>query len=123
MKRRVVITGLGIVSSLGLTVEEYWDGLLAGRSGISRIEKFDASAHRTQIGGEIKNWDFAPHMDRKYAKRNDLSTQYAIVAAQQAVVDAGLLPASGIPFGERPEGAIKIDPGLVDLDRTTVEQA
>jgi 3-oxoacyl-[acyl-carrier-protein] synthase II len=85
-----VVTGLGVVSPLGLTVEETWAGLLAGRSGAARICRFDPSDLEVQFGCEVKGFDPLPYVDRKEAKRFDLFLQYAVAAATQAMQDAGL---------------------------------
>jgi len=89
-RRRVVVTGLGVVSPLGLSVEDTWAGLVAGRSGAARIRRFDPSDLEVQFGCEVKDFDPAPYVDRKEAKRYDLFLQYAIAAATQAMQDAGL---------------------------------
>src|SRR5690606_24466815 len=86
-KRRVVITGLGWVTSLGTSVEQVFKDLLAGKSGITRITKFDTSQHSTKIGGEVVNWT-APNIDRREAKRLDRFAQFALNAAIDAVKDA-----------------------------------
>jgi len=86
----VVVTGLGVVSPLGLSVEDTWAGLVAGRSGAARIRRFDPSDLEVQFGCEVKDFDPAPYVDRKEAKRYDLFLQYAIAAATQAMQDAGL---------------------------------
>ena len=88
--RNVVITGLGAITPLGNTVEEFWDGLIHGRSGISRVTRFDPSRLDTQIGGEIKDFDPELYMDRREIRRNDLYVRYALAAAHQAMHDAGL---------------------------------
>ena len=80
-KRRVVITGLGIVSSLGLGHEELWDALLKSKSGISHIKGFDASKHDTNFAAEITNFKPDKWLDRKEAKRIDLFAQYGIASA------------------------------------------
>jgi len=97
--RRVVVTGLGVVSPLGLNLEETWAGLLAGRSGAARIQRFDPSELDVRFGCEVKGFDPAPYIDRKEAKRYDLFLQYAIAAATQAMADAGL--GSQVPEPER----------------------
>jgi 3-oxoacyl-[acyl-carrier-protein] synthase II len=97
--RRVVVTGLGVVSPLGLNVEETWAGLLAGRSGAARIQRFDPSDLDVRFGCEVKGFDPAPYIDRKEAKRYDLFLQYAIAAATQAMADAGL--GTQVPEPER----------------------
>src|SRR5438874_437897 len=88
--RRVVVTGLGAVTPLGLDVATTWDGLVHGRSGIGRITRFDPSPYETQIAGEIKGFDPAKYMDRKEIRRTDRFTQYAVAAAAQALEDASL---------------------------------
>jgi 3-oxoacyl-[acyl-carrier-protein] synthase II len=88
-RRRVVVTGLGVVSPLGLNLEETWTGLVAGRSGAAPIQRFDPSDLDVRFGCEVKNFDPAPYIDRKEAKRFDLFLQYAIAAATQAMADAG----------------------------------
>lgn len=89
-KRRVVITGLGTVNPLGLNVQDTWDALCAGRSGITEITAFDVSAYATRIGGEVKNFDVTGVMTEKEARKIDLFMQYALVAAEQAIQDAAL---------------------------------
>lgn len=93
-RRRVVVTGLGCVSPVGNTVDEAWSNLLAGRSGIDRITRFDPSAFSCQIAGEVKNLDLEAYISAKEARAMDTFIHYGIAAAHQAVVDAGL------PVGE-----------------------
>ncbi len=88
MGRRVVVTGLGLVTPLGKTVEESWDALVAGRSGAARIQRFDPSNLDVRFACEVKHFDPLDFMDRKEAKRCDLYAQYGIAAAEQAVRDA-----------------------------------
>ncbi|HPF60779.1 MAG: beta-ketoacyl-ACP synthase II [Gemmatimonadetes bacterium] len=90
MRRRVVITGLGLVTPLGLTVDETWTNLLAGTSGAAPITKFDASRHQVRFACEVKGFDPLPYIDRKEARRFDLFAQYAIASAHQAVTQSGL---------------------------------
>ena len=90
MRRRVVVTGLGLVTPLGRTVSETWEGLKAGKSGAAPIKRFDPSALDVRFGCEVKGFDPLESMDRKEAKRCDLYCQYGIAAAHQAVQDAGL---------------------------------
>jgi len=87
---RVVITGLGLVSPLGLGVESNWNALLEGKSGIVRITKFDTSEFSSQIAGEVKDFDPLDFMDKKEARKMDPFIQYAIAAAEQAVDDSGI---------------------------------
>jgi 3-oxoacyl-[acyl-carrier-protein] synthase II len=88
--RRVVVTGLGTIASIGHDVKTFWASLLAGRSGIDRIQLFDPSGFASQIGAEVRDWDPAQHMDPKEARRNDRYTHFGYVAARQAVKDAAL---------------------------------
>ena len=89
-KRRVVITGLGIVSPVGNDVESAWAAILAGRSGIAIVERFDTVNFPTHFGGEIKTLDLAPYMTPKDARRMDAFMQYGVVAGIQAMRDSGL---------------------------------
>ncbi len=88
--RSVVITGLGVVTSIGHTVETFWAGLLAGTPGVRRVSLFDPSNFASQVGAEVRDWDAAQHMDPKEARRNDRYTHFGFVAAKQAYADAGL---------------------------------
>ena len=90
MKRRVVVTGVGLVSSLGVGTEENWKALCAGCSGIGSITRFDASQFSTRIAGEVKNFDPLQFIAKKDVKKMDFFIQYAIAAAEFAVRDAGL---------------------------------
>ena len=97
-RRRVVVTGLGCVSPVGNTVGEAWANLLAGTSGISQISKFDASAFSCRIAGEVRNLELDRYISPKDARAMDTFIHYGIVAAVQAVEDAGL--ATGDALGE-----------------------
>ncbi|MFH1087129.1 MAG: beta-ketoacyl-ACP synthase II [Chloroflexota bacterium] len=88
--RRVVVTGMGVISPLGLTPEDMWTNLVAGKSGVGRITSFDASTHTTRIAAEVKGFDILDYIDRKRAKNADLFTQFAIAAALRAVENARL---------------------------------
>ena len=88
--KRVVITGLGAVSPLGHNVKDTFDGLLAGRSGVVGISKFDATEFACRIAGEVRDLDISPFLSRKEAKKVDTFIQYAIVAAAEAMDDCGL---------------------------------
>lgn len=88
--RRVVVTGLGVVTSIGHTVDAFWASLLAGTCGVKRITLFDPQEFASQIGAEVRDWDPADHMDPKEARRNDRYTHFGFVAAKQAVADSGL---------------------------------
>jgi 3-oxoacyl-[acyl-carrier-protein] synthase II len=89
-RRRVVVTGIGLVSSLGIGTDANWRALLAGRSGISTITKFDATQFATRIAGEVKEFDPLAFIEKKDVKKMDVFIQYAIAAAQFAVDDARL---------------------------------
>ena len=88
--KRVVITGTGAISSVGNSVPEFWDAVVAGKCGIGPITRFDASEYRTRIAGEVKNFDVSKYMPFKEAKRLDLFCQYAIAATAEALENAGL---------------------------------
>ncbi|MCB1615193.1 MAG: beta-ketoacyl-ACP synthase II [Pseudomonadales bacterium] len=89
-KRRVVVTGMGMVSPLANTVADTWEGILAGKSGISAIEAFDTSAFSTRFAGNIRNLDVEAYMPLKEARKMDEFIQYGLVAAYQAFEDSGL---------------------------------
>jgi len=88
--RRVVITGIGALTPLGLTADETWDALLAGRSGIETVTKFDTSELNTRFAGELKGFEAKNYMDRKEARRLDPYIHYALVATEQALTDSGI---------------------------------
>ena len=88
--KRVVITGLGALTPIGLSVESYWDALLKGVSGAGPITRFDATNFKTKFACELKGFDVLDYMPRKEAQRMDPCAQYASVAAMEAIRDAGL---------------------------------
>ncbi|GHC39551.1 3-oxoacyl-[acyl-carrier-protein] synthase 2 [Alcaligenes pakistanensis] len=90
MKRRVVITGLGIISPVGNDIPTAWDNIVNGRSGIGRITRFDPSALTAQIAGEVKGFELAPYISVKEAKQMDTFIHYGVVAGMQAWQDCGL---------------------------------
>ena len=98
MERRVVVTGIGCVSPLGIGVDETWKGIVEGRSGITRITKFDASNLPSQIAGEVKNFKPQDFMPEKLVSRVDTFIQYAIASARMALEDANLVD---VELGER----------------------
>lgn len=102
MKHRVVVTGLGVVSPLGHSVDELWANLLAGKSGVGPVTRFDTADYTTKIAAEVKDFDPSPYFDKKEIRRLDLNQQYAIAASARAVEDA------------------KLDLGAVDPDRAGV---
>ncbi len=89
-RRRVVVTGLGVVSPVGNDVAAAWSNLVAGRSGISRITRFDASTFRTQIAGEVKGFDIGAYIPAKEARRMDTFIHFGLAASIQAIKDSGL---------------------------------
>ncbi|MEA2465776.1 MAG: 3-oxoacyl-[acyl-carrier-protein] synthase [Acidobacteriota bacterium] len=89
-KRRVVVTGLGMISPVGVGKEANWQGLLAGRSGIGRISKFDASDYPAQIAGEVQGFNPGDFIEKKEVKKSDTFIHFAIAAAQMAYEDSGL---------------------------------
>lgn len=88
--RRVVVTGLGIVSPVGNTVQEAWDGIVAGKSGIGPITRFDATAFKSRIAGEVKGFDVSAYLPPKEARRMDVFIHYGMAAGIQAIRDSGL---------------------------------
>src|SRR5476651_1177135 len=90
VERRVVVTGVGIVSPIGIGIEEAWGAALAGKSGIGPITRFDAKDLPCRIAGEVKGFDALKYMDRKEERRNDLFIQFGLAAAHLALEDAGL---------------------------------
>jgi 3-oxoacyl-[acyl-carrier-protein] synthase II len=89
-KRRVVVTGVGLVSAVGIGTEETWEGLVAGRSGIGSITRFDASEFSVRIAGEVKGFDPLRFVEKKDVKKMDVFIQYALAAASFAMEDSGL---------------------------------
>ena len=89
-RRRVVVTGLGIISPVGNTVSETWENILAGKSGIGPITRFDASAFKSRIAGEVKGFDVAAYLSPKEARRMDVFIHYGMAAGIQAFRDSGL---------------------------------
>ncbi|MFR8570148.1 MAG: beta-ketoacyl-ACP synthase II [Longicatena caecimuris] len=90
MKRRVVITGMGVVSPIGNNVEEVWDALQEGRCGIGKVTHFDTSEFRAKLAGEVKDLDMEQYFTKRELKFNDRFTQFARIAAKQAYADSGL---------------------------------
>jgi len=90
MKRRVVVTGLGAVTPIGLNVTDFWKNLIEGKSGVDYITNFDASLFPTKFAAELKGFNALDYMDRKTAQRVDIFTQYAIAASDEAIRDSGL---------------------------------
>ena len=95
--KRVVVTGLGAITPIGKTVPEYWEGLTKGESGCDTIRQFDVSKFKTRFACEVKNFDATNYLDRKEARKLDRYCQFALVASDEAVKDAGLTPENANP--------------------------
>src|SRR5437870_1378123 len=90
MDRRVVVTGMGIISPIGVGKEAFWQSLIEGKSGIDRITHFDASPYPCQIAGEVKDLHYQDLLEPKQLRRMARTTQFAVAAAKLALADAGL---------------------------------
>jgi 3-oxoacyl-[acyl-carrier-protein] synthase II len=110
-RRRVVVTGVGLVSPLGVGTAQNWEALLAGRSGIGPITRFDATEYPSRIAGEVKGFDPLDYLDKKEVKKSDTFIHYALAAAQFAVDDAGLT----IPESEAERVGVIIGSGIGGL--------
>lgn len=114
-RRRVVVTGMGMVTPLGNTVAATWEGLLAGRSGIAAIADWDATNFPTRFAGQVKNFDIAGFLNPKEARRSDIFIQYGLVAALQAFRQSGLVvteenaPRIGVSIGSGIGGLSSIE--------------
>lgn len=100
MTRRVVVTGVGVVTSLGCEVSDFWDQICAGKSGVGLVERFDCSDFKVRFGGEVKNFDLLEHIDiePKEVKRLDRFVQFAMAAAGKAVASSGMDFQTGDPY-------------------------
>ncbi len=120
-ERRVVVTGLGLVSPVGNDVTSSWDALKNGRSGINSLSHFDVSNFSTRIGGSIKNFDCSPYMQAKEARRMDIFIQYGIAAGVQAFKDSGLLDShwdavrAGVAIGSGIGGLTTIEETAIQI--------
>jgi 3-oxoacyl-[acyl-carrier-protein] synthase II len=123
-RRRVVVTGVGAVTPLGNTVNETWQGLCEGKSGIAPLEHFDVSAFTTRFGGSIRNLDITRYMSEKEARRIDAFLHYGVAAGMQAVEDSGILGAGydplrvGVAAGSGIGGITSIENTLRLIDST-----
>ena len=90
MKKRIVVTGVGPITPIGIGKDAFWEALLAGKNGIERITRFDATNYAAQIAGEVKDFTVDGYIDKKEAKRMDRYAQFAVVSAGMALKDAGL---------------------------------
>lgn len=98
MSRRVVVTGMGAITPIGLSVDEFWNGVKEGKTGFGEITKFDASEYKCKLAAEVKGFEGKDYMDFKAAKRMELFCQYAVAATKEAMEDAGLDMAKEDPF-------------------------
>ncbi len=89
-RKRVVVTGLGAITPIGITLDEYWSGLISSKNGIGPITCFDAARHDCRIAGEAKDFDPLQYLEKKEAKRMDRFAQFAVCASKQAIADSGL---------------------------------
>ena len=96
MEKRVVVTGLGVVSPVGNDIETMWESIKAGKHGIGRITRFDLEGHKVTLAAEVKNFDFG---DKRAARRLDIADQYALVAAREAVADSGIVSGENVDSG------------------------
>lgn len=96
MDKRVVITGLGVISPVGNDVESMWNSVKSGKHGIGQITHFDLEGHKVTLGAEVKDFDFG---DKRAAKRLDISNQYALVAAREAIADSGIVSGENVEPG------------------------
>jgi 3-oxoacyl-[acyl-carrier-protein] synthase II len=108
---RVVVTGLGALTPIGNTAPAFWEALLAGRSGAAPITGFDASGWETTFACEVKGFDATAHLERKLANRLDPYAQYAVVAADEAIADAGIAPAD-LPRSARERIGVIVGSGI-----------
>lgn len=112
-KRRVVVTGLGMLTPLGNSVSATWEQLLAGNSGIGYISRFDTEDFSVKIGGELKDLDISEYIDRKEARRMDPFMQYGIIACMQAVQDAGL---EGLSDAQKARTGVAMGSGIGGIE-------
>lgn len=116
MKNRVVITGMGVVHSLGCDVETFWDAIKAGKSGIRTVTRFDVTEYPTKVAAEIRDFDASAYIDKKESRRMDRFVQYAIVAASQAVTQSGIDFSTMDPY----RAGVVIGSGIGGID--TIEE-
>ncbi len=116
MKKRVVITGMGVVHSLGCDVDTFWNAIKAGKSGVSTVTRFDITEFPTKVAAEIKDFDSSAYIDKKESRRMDRFVQYAIVAASQAVTQSGIDFSAMDPY----RAGVVIGSGIGGID--TIEE-
>ena len=119
MKRRVVVTGLGVVTPIGNTVPEFWQGIREGRVGIGEITRFDTESFKVKLAAEVKDFDAAERMDPKAAKRMERFSQYAVAAAREAFADADLHLEEEDPF----RAGVIVGSGIGSLETVESEYA
>lgn len=128
MAKKVVITGMGIISPMGHNVEEYWQNLIAGKSGVTRITKYnpDEIDIPVKIAAEVKNFNPEEYMDKKLTRRMDLFSQFGMAAAKQAIAQAGIDQEGavdkervGVLIGSGVGGIKSLQKNIVDFDRKT----
>ncbi len=90
MKERVVVTGMGVITPVGNSVDDFWNSVKAGKTGFGKITAFDASNFKTSLAAEVKNFNAADYMDKRTARRMELFSQYAVAASKEAIENAGL---------------------------------
>ena len=112
MKRRVVVTGMGAITPIGSTVRESWENARAGICGIDRITKYDTSEQKVKLAGEVKNYDAERYFDKKEIKKLDVFTQFAVIAAREAVEQSKL----DFSVTDRHRSGVMISSGIGGLD-------
>ena len=117
MSRRVVVTGMGAITPIGLSVGEFWDAVKEGKTGFDTITKFDASEYKCHIAAEVKGFEGKNYMDFKAAKRMELFCQYAVAAAKEAIEDAKLDITQEDPYMV----GVSIGSGVGSLQRVETE--
>ena len=117
--RRVVVTGIGLVTPLGLTVESTWSNLIAGKSGAGPLTQFDCSDYKTRFACEVKDFDYEPYLDKREAKHLDRVLQFSVAAGMQAMDDAGY-ENRRVPEGEEEDWGVYMGSGLGGVH--TIEQ-
>ncbi|MDR1362582.1 MAG: beta-ketoacyl-ACP synthase II [Spirochaetaceae bacterium] len=117
--KKVVVTGMGVISPIGKSLDEFRDSLKAGKSGVCKITQFDTSGHKARIAGEVKDFDSSVWIDKKDARKMARFTQFAVAGAAQALAQAGLLGADGRINGESERCAVVLGNGIGGFDVVT----
>ena len=122
-EHRVVITGLGAVTPIGVGVKDFWEGLITGQNGIAQVTHFDVTDFRSKLAAEVKDFHTEGWIDEKSAKRMDRFTQFGLVASAMAIKDAGLESSSfdqnraGVIIGSGIGGSQTIEVGYIKLNK------